>query len=209
MRSQKKKPNYFRINNPIVNKLFLWLLSTGAIVDATMLLSLLANEISELVWGEGAGISHLFGGFYRYMDFLLVLLLVLFMAISIIVLYTYLSYMQEHRGKEETAKAESPLQGAAVEHEEQIIDLLMIIAKPLPGRAKLNRARTAQFLRALIELGYIDKNTAGRTLMAWVETVTEYKDGNASHFQQAIKDATPQDSNVLEFQNQIQQIVGE
>ena len=209
MRSQKKKPNYFRINNPIVNKLFLWLLSAGAIVDATMLLSLLANEISELAWGEGAGISHLFGGFYRFMEILSVLLLVLFMAISIIVLYTYLSNKQEQRHKEDLSKAESPLQGAATEHEEQIIDLLMTIAKPLPGRAKLNRARTAQFLRALMELGYVDKNTAGKTLMVWIETVTEYKDGNASHFQQAIKDATPQDSNVSEFQKQIRQIVGE
>ena len=129
------------------------------------------------------------------------------MGFTAFVIYNYATNKEQYKEDVEQAKAESPLQGDAIEHEEEIIDLLTTIARPLPGRAKLNRARTAQFLRALMELGYIDKNTAGKTLMVWVETVTEYKDGNASHFQQAIKDATPQDSNVADFQKQILEIL--
>ena len=203
MAKDKKRPNYFRITSPRRRKIFYGLLSVILAIAFVLLAIDIVALIDLHLAKPGIAITSLFPGLMPFFEVMLRAVLVLFMAFSAVVIYNYIT----NRENIQAVKAESPLQGAAVEHEEQIIDALKIIAKPLPGRAKLNRARTAQFIRALMELGYIDKNTAGKILMVWVETVTEYKDGNASHFQKAIKDATPQDSNVLDFQKQIQEII--
>ena len=61
--------------------------------------------------------------------------------------------------------------------------------------------------RSLAELGYIDSNLTGKHLMVWVESVTGYEDGDAPHFTKAYKDATPQDTNVVDFRGQIEQML--
>ena len=103
----------------------------------------------------------------------------------------------------------SPLQGAAKDHEQQIIDLLKSIAMPSVGKQHLNRAPTAQFLRALTELGYLDANVTGPNLLAWVEDVTYYqdKDEDSGHFFAAYNKPTKEDSKVRKYMDQIQQIV--
>ena len=104
---------------------------------------------------------------------------------------------------------ESLLQGAAKEYEQQIIDLLTSIARPSSGKQYLNRAPTAQFLRALTELGYMDTNVSGSNLKAWVENVTGYtdKDKDSGHFYSAYNNSTKEDSKVRKYMDQIEQIV--
>lgn len=106
---------------------------------------------------------------------------------------------------------ESLLQGTARNHEVQIIDLLKSIAKPSAGKQHLNRAPTAQFLRALTELGYLEANVSGPSLMAWVEYVTGYKDkdDDSGHFYAAYNKATKEDSKVRKYMDQIEQIVAQ
>lgn len=205
-KKKKKKPNFLRTNTPKRTKIF-WILcslilSISGILECLCITGLISSYCSE----PGMDIQSLFPFYMPFIIWGFAIIILMIMGFTAFVIYNYATNKEQYKEDVEQTKAESPLQGDAIEHEEEIIDLLTTIARPLPGRAKLNRARTAQFLRALMELGYIDKNTAGKTLMVWVETVTEYKDGNASHFQQAIKDATPQDSNVAEFQKQIQDI---
>ena len=104
---------------------------------------------------------------------------------------------------------ESLLQGAAKDHETPIIDLLKSIARPSAGKQYLNRAPTAQFLRALTELGYMDANISGPNLLAWIENVTGYKDkdNDSGHFFAAYNKPTKEDSKVRNYMNQIEQIV--
>lgn len=106
---------------------------------------------------------------------------------------------------------ESLLQGAAKEHEKEIIDLLTSIAKPSVGKQHINRAPTGQFLRAMTELGYLDANITGANLLAWVEQVTGYKDKDedAAHFFAAYNKPTKNDSKVVGYMQQIQQIIGQ
>lgn len=109
------------------------------------------------------------------------------------------------------AQIESLLQGAAKDHEQQIIDALKSIARPTSGKQYLNRAPTAQFLRALTELGYLDANVSGPNLLAWVENVTGYKDkdNDSGHFFAAYNKPTKEDSKVIKYMNQIEQIIAQ
>ena len=109
------------------------------------------------------------------------------------------------------AQIESLLQGAAKDHEQQIIDLIKSVAKPSSGKEHLNRAPTAQFLRALTELGYLDANVTGPNLLAWVENVTGYKDKDedSGHFFAAYNKPTKEDSKVRKYMDQIEQIVNQ
>lgn len=126
-----------------------------------------------------------------------------------VLIYKRLIMMKSTATSASQDKCDSLLQGAAKGHEKEIIALLQSVAQPLPGKDKLNRARTAQLLRAMIEMGLIDANIVGKRLMLWVEDVTNYTDGNNSAFNQALKDATAQDTNVIAFQNQLEKIVSE
>lgn len=106
-------------------------------------------------------------------------------------------------------KCDSLLQGAAKEHEKEIIALLQSVAKPSAGKQHINRAPTGHFLRALTELGYIDANVKGANLLAWVEHVTGYKDkdDDAAHFFAAYKKTTKNDYYVVGYMQQIKQII--
>lgn len=109
------------------------------------------------------------------------------------------------------SKCDSLLQGAAKDHEEEIIAMLTSIAKPSGGKQHINRAPTGQFLRALTELGYMDANITGANLLAWVEQVTGYKDKDedSAHFFAAYNKPTKNDSKVIGYMQQINQIVGQ
>lgn len=105
------------------------------------------------------------------------------------------------------AQPNSPLQNLTKDQERCIIDTLKTFAQPLPGKSKLNRARTTQFLRALTELGYIDANLDGKIIMPWVEYVTGYIDGELGHFNDQYKKASTFDKNVKLYMTQITQLL--
>lgn len=207
MAKGKKRPNYFRIQSPKLNKIFWWLCS-ALLAIATVTLAIIAATLISINTSEpGMDIPSLFPKLEPFIELVTAVYFILFMAFLTVVIYNYSTNREKDREARKIADAESPLQGRAVEHQEQIVELLKTIAQPLPGRAKLNRARTAQFLRALAESGYIDSNLTGKHLMVWVESVTGYEDGDAPHFTKAYKDATPQDTNVVDFRGQIEQML--
>ena len=205
MPPKKKKPNYFKIKSPRVAKLFWAFFSVLIALDLVMLVICVAQGISLRTSEPGLDIGSVFKGYHFFIEFMLASLIILFIGYCAIFLYVYVT--NRYFAPKNADAQESPLQGAAKEHEEEIVALLKTIAQPLPGKQKLNRARTAQFLRAMIEMELIDANLTGKHLMAWVEDVTGYQDGNPSHFQQALKDATPQDTYVLDFREQIAHII--
>lgn len=207
--SKKKKTNYFRITSPIVNKLF-WVFFSILMALGAMLFALCVVDLISIFYSEPANqIDVLFKGFNGFLESLLGLFLLFFIGFASVVIYNYSINRENAEESKKQEAAESPLTEEARKHEQEIIALLKTIAQPLPGKQKLNRARTAQFLRAMMELGYINHNTAGKLLMSWVESVTGYEDGNAGHFQQALNVATPQDSNVVDYCEQITKIVAE
>lgn len=206
-KSEKKKPNFFIISSPKVNKLYRVLSSILVGIAIVTLILCVVGLISLYTADDGMDISSLFKGYIPFIEGILGVVLILFMAYLSVVIYNYSANVDRYEQEQKIAESESPLLGAAKDHETQIIEMLTVIAKPLPNKGKLNRARTAQFLRALMELQLIDTNYPPKNLMVWVETVTNYKDGNVSAFNQALKDANPQDTNVLGFQKQIQQVL--
>ena len=133
--------------------------------------------------------------------------------VAMVAIWIYHFLMRKMVAKSEAPQAqnESFLQGLAIDHETQIIDLLKSIAKPSVGKQHLNRAPTAQFLRALTELGYLDANVSGPNLLAWVEDVTGYKDkdDDSGHFFAAYNKPTKEDTKVSKYMDQIQQIIAQ
>lgn len=207
MEKSKKKPNLFRSHSPRMTKIITALFSALVMIGGAAFIISLLGLISLKVSAPGMDIASLFKGFDIFTELLFAIFFLLAIAFGSAFLYNYLINKDRYIETRIAIEAESPLTEAAKGHEQQIMDMLTIIAKPLPGKAKLNRARTAQFLRALIELQLIDANYPPKNLMVWVENVTNYKDGNVSAFNQALKDANPQDTNVLDFQKQIQQVL--
>lgn len=131
--------------------------------------------------------------------------------VALVAIWIYQFLMRKMGAKSAAQQAQigSLLQGAAKDHEQQIIDLLKSIAKPSAGKPHLSRAPSAQFLRALTELGYMDANISGPNLLAWVENVTGYKDKDedSGHFFAAYNKPTKEDSKVRKYMDQIEQIV--
>lgn len=207
MTPKKKKPNFFRSHSPRINKWFLISLSSLFSVAGVLLAICIAELISDAISEPGMDIASLFMGFDLFTELLLSVLLVVFIVFAAIVIYNYTLNREEYMAKQEATKSESPLQGAAAEHEEEIVTLLKTIAQPLPGKQKLNRAATAQFMRALAELSYIDANLKAQHLLPWIEQVTNLTDGENGHFQAAYNKATALDTNVQEYIRQIQAIV--
>lgn len=206
----RKKPNFFRIHSPRLNKLFWWLFSITTIIDVVFLLSLLTNFIFGCVWGKEHDLYALYGdGYERFMDIMMMALILSLMAFAIVVLFNYMTNYDQHFESKATAEANSPITDTAKPYEPQIIDLLTSIARPSSGKQYLNRAPTAQFLRALTELGYMDANVSGPNLKTWVENVTGYndKDKDSGHFYSAYNTTTKEDSKVRKYMDQIKQIV--
>ena len=155
-------------------------------------------------------IASLFRGYDLFMEFLMTIFILVFLAFASVVVYNYATNRDKADTQKREIEAQSPLLGAAKEHEDAIIESLKTIAKPTKGKTYLRRAGTVQFLRALAELGYMDANTSGSNMMAWVEMATGYKDKDkdSGHFFSAYNNTSIQDSKVLGFMEQIRQIVG-
>lgn len=209
MNKGEKKIDYFTIRDLKINKIF-WALACSLLVIMGMVVFLqLCAYISFRLSEPGMDLQSLFPGFNRFVGMLLVLLCLLFIAFITVFLYNYTVNKAAALSNIEKAKVDSPLTQAAKDHEQQIIDLLISIAKPSAGKQHLNRAPTGQFLRALTELGYLDVNVTGANLLAWVEQVTGYKDkdDDSAHFFAAYNKPTKNDSKVIGYMQQIKQIV--
>ena len=209
--TDKKKPNYFRITSPKVNKLFLVLFSILAPMAAFIIIMAIASLISMWISEPGMDLSSLFVGYDLFMEFLMTIFMLVFLAFASVVVYNYTTNREKADTEKKEIEAQSPLLGAAKEHEEEIIECLKSISKPTKGKSYLRRAGTVQFLRALTELGYMDVNTSGTNMMAWVEMATGYKDKDkdSGHFFSAYNNTSVQDTKVLGFMEQIRKIVGE
>lgn len=207
----KKKPNYFRITSPKVNKLFWVFFSILAPMGTLILIICIVELISIGVSDPGNDLGSLFPFYDLYMEFLMMIFLLVFLAFASVVVYNYATNRDKADTEKRVIEAQSPLLGAAKEHEEAIIDCLKTIAKPINGKSYMRRAGTVQFLRALTELGYMDANTSGTNMMAWVEMATGYKDKDkdSGHFFSAYNSTSNQDIKVLGYMEQIRKIVGE
>lgn len=187
-------------------RLYKWLLGLSAIVivfGITMGLTILFAWIDSLVSAEGQDIAS-FSGFNTFFDFLFIVMVICSIAIATLLLY---NYMLLHQPKMPVVENASPLRGEAIAHEKEIIELLKTVAHPLPGKAKLNRAHTAQFLTAMKELELIDPNLVGKHLMTWVQDTTGYIDGSSSAFTQALNAIKTNDPEVARLKDQLTQIV--
>lgn len=210
MAQDKKKPNYFRITSPKVNKLFWVFFSILAPLAVLLLAMCIVSLISIKISDPGMDIASLFRGYELFLEFMMTIFVVVFMAFASVVVYNYATNREKADTEKREIEAKSPLLGAAKEHEEKIIERLKAIAKPTNGKSYLRRAGTVQFLRALTELGYMDVNTSGSNMMAWVEMATGYKDKDkdSGHFFSAYNNTSKQDSKVTGFMEQIEQIIG-
>lgn len=186
-----------------LNKWLMGLSATIIVFGITMGLALLLAWIDSMVSAEGQNIGS-FAGFKTFMDFLFIVMVFCSMAIATLLLY---NYMLLHQPKMPAAENASPLRGDAIAHEKEIIELLKTVAHPLPGKAKLNRAHTAQFLTAMKELELLDPNLVGKHLMVWVQDTTGYVDGASSAFTQALNAVKTNDPEVARLKEQLSQIV--
>jgi len=207
MTKHKKRPNFFHIHSEKLNKLFWWLFSIMAIFDATILVISFAEFISECISGKGHGISAAFEAYYPFMDFLMLGLILSFMAFAIVVLYNYMMNKDKYREAEIKAETESPLTQTAKGHEQQIIDLMISVIKPVPGKKNISQAKTAKFIKALKDLNLMDVNYEGQHLIPWIEMVTDFSAGKTSPFNQALKAVKVDDEDVLKYKAQLEQIL--
>lgn len=129
-------------------------------------------------------------------------------AIIAVALYDIFVKKMSKEANKVKENAPTILENVSESMEQQIIEMLKAIAKPIPGKACLNRAPSAQFLRALASLGYIDKNVSGSALMSWTESVTGYKDKDedSGHFFAAYNAVSDVDPKMLRYMEQIKQI---
>lgn len=206
----KNKPNYFRITSPKVNKLFWVLISILAPMAVFILVMCIVSLISLEISEPGRDIASLFVGYDLFIEFLMTIFTLVFLAFASVVVYNYATNREKADTEKREIEAQSPLLGAAKEHETEIIERLKSIAKPTKGKSYLRRAGTVQFLRALTELGYMDANTSGSNMMAWVEMATGYKDKDkdSGHFFSAYNNTYGKDPKVLVYIEQIKKIVG-
>lgn len=184
-----------------IGHVLLALLCSAFVLSLAIIITISIVGIDQAVSEPGNDIPSIYVLFPYFYESLLVLLLLNCIALCAVALY---NKMLLTKPKQVISPVETILQGAAKDHEQQIIDMLKTIAKPLPGKTKLNRAATAQFMRALTELDYIDSNLKATHILPWVEQVTGFEDGETAHFQAAYKKASKQDSNVQKIIAQLQ-----
>lgn len=207
MPKPKKKQNYFKITSPKVNKLFFGLASTVSAVAFITLLICIAGLISINYAEEGRDIPSLFEGYMPFIKGALGVSLVLLMAFLSVVIYNYALNRDNDKEKQATAEAESPFTENAKGHEQQIIDLMSSIIKPLPDKETINQAKTAKFYKALSELKLIDSNLDNKHFLVWIEYVTEYPACETRVFNQALKAIKVDDPNVPNYKAQLEQII--
>lgn len=207
MEQDKKKRNFLRIDDPKVNKLFRWV-SSVAFAIAIVVLGIIITEIISLnVAKQGEDIATLFPGLESFVTSLTAVFLINFIVFLTIVIYIYSTNRENERIAQKKAEVDSPLTEAAKGHEQQIIDLMISIIKPVPGKKNISTAKAAKFIKALKDLNLMDVNMEGQHLIPWIETVTGFSAGKTSPFNQALKAVKVDDDDVPDYKAQLEQIL--
>lgn len=209
MTKPKKKPNFLKINDPKLNKIFRWIYATAFAIAAVVLPIVIAELISLGVAKPGQDISSLFPRLEPHIESVVGVFLLVFIAFLTVVIYNYATNKEQYDAQQATAKTDSPLLGAAKEHEQQIIDLMSSVIKPVPGKQTIHQAKTAKFITALTELKLIDANLDRKHLLAWIENVTEYPTCETRVLNQALKAVKVNDPDLLNYKSQLEQIIAQ
>lgn len=202
-----KRKNYFRINDPKLNKLFWWVCAALFAIAAFAFTIIIAELMSLHFADDGLELSSLFPGFNPFLNTLFGVFIILFIVFLTIVIYIYATNKENDRTTKQKIEAESPLLGVAKEHQAQIIGILKSVAMPAPNKQTINHARTAKFIQALVALQLIDSNRDNKQLMAWIESVTTYSAGETRVFNQALRAVKIDDREFERLKEQIVQII--
>ena len=202
-----KRKNYFRITDPKIDKALWWVCSSMLAIFILILVICFAQIISSRIAQPEYDLFSLLPILLPFIEFLAVVTIVLFVVFLTIKIYVYGINEENDRAEKQKIEVESPLLGAAKEHQTQIIELLKSVAMPAPNKKTINHAPTAKFLKALKELQLIDHNRDSRHIMAWIENVTNYPAGKTGVFNQACKLVKDNDSEVKKYEEQIMQII--
>lgn len=207
MEQDKKKKNFLRIDDPKVNKLFRWVSSVAFAIAIVVLGIIITEIISFNVAKQGEDIATLFPGLESFVTYLTAVFLINFIVFLTIVIYIYSTNRENDRIAQKKAEVDSPLTEAAKGHEQQIIDLMISIIKPVPGKKNISTAKAAKFIKALKDLNLMDVNMEGQHLIPWIETVTGFSAGKTSPFNQALKAVKVDDDDVPDYKAQLEQIL--
>ena len=156
---------------------------------------------------DGFELSFLFPGLNSFVTTLFGVFIILFIVFMTVVIYNYITNKENDRAAKPKIEVESPLLGAAKEHQEQIIEMLKSVAMPAPNKQSINLAPTAKFLKVLEEFKLIDLHRDSKHLMAWIENTTGYPTGKTGVFNQALNAVKKGDQDVKKYREIIQQII--
>ena len=202
-----KHKNYFRITDPKIDKALWWICSSILAIFILTLALCLAQIISSRTAQPGYDLFSLLPNLFPFIEVFAVVSLVLFIVFLTIKIYVYGINEENDQLAKQKIEIESPLLGAAKEHQEQIIGILKSVAMPAPNKQTINHARTAKFIQALVALQLIDSNRDRKQLMAWIESVTTYSAGETRVFNQALKAVKIDDREFERLKEQIAQII--
>ena len=101
----------------------------------------------------------------------------------------------------------NPLVGLTDAQEVIVVNLLREAAKPKGADNRLNRAATANFLRALNLVGYISDVTPADVLRRWVIQETGYEENDVSHFNEAYDRASSRTVGVRKYRGSIEKLL--
>lgn len=202
-----KRKNYLKITDPKINKLFWWVCAALFAIAAIVFTIIIAELVSLHCADDGFELSFLFPGLNSFVTTLFGVFIILFIVFMTIVIYNYITNKENDRAAKPKIEVESPLLGAAKEHQEQIIEMLKSVAMPAPNKQSINLAPTAKFLKVLEEFKLIDLHRDSKHLMAWIEKTTGYPTGKTGVFNQALDAVKKCDKDVKKYREIIQQII--
>ena len=202
-----KRRNHFRIDDPKLKKVFTWVYAALFAIAALVFAIIIAELMSLHFADDGFELSSLFLGLNPFVNTLFGVFIILFGVFLTIVIFVYVTNKENDRAEKPKIEVESPLLGAAKEHQAQIIGILKSVAMPAPNKQTINHARTAKFIQALVVLQLIDSNRDSKQLMAWIESVTTYSAGETRVFNQALRAVKIDDREFERLKEQIAQII--
>ena len=202
-----KRRNHFRIDDPKIKKVFTWVYAALFAIAALVFAIIIAELMSLHFADDGFELSSLFLGLNPFVNTLFGVFIILFGVFLTIVIFVYVTNKENDRAEKPKIEVESPLLGAAKEHQAQIIGILKSVAMPAPNKQTINHARTAKFIQALVVLQLIDSNRDSKQLMAWIESVTTYSAGETRVFNQALRAVKIDDREFERLKEQIAQII--
>ena len=202
-----QRKNYLKITDPKISKLFWWVCAALFAIAAIVFTIIIAELVSLHCADDGFELSSLFPGLNPFVNTLFGVFIILFIVFMTIVIYNYIINKEIDSAAKLKIEVESPLLGAAKEHQEQIIELLKSVAMPAPNKSTISHAKTAKFIHALIAQQLIDSNRDSKLLMAWIEQATNYPVGQTRAFNQALKNVKINDPDVQKYHEQIAQIL--